>query len=181
MTHYPHPKPSVDTLSQTFILIGLGMIVVSIIGIIVLVLNGAPSGFLLMIPVICALAMPLVMRLSVTPPVTVDGDGFTITPRFGKVQRLAWDDVEKVAPFPLLPSEEAEVVRRATIGKNNYAVAKGLMLIIPILPVRYRVAGWFAGEGGKPIIAITNRSHANYAQLEQTVLKKTQSQSKHVG
>jgi hypothetical protein len=181
MTHYPHPKPSMDTFSQTLVLIGLGMMLISVIGVMALVLRGAPAGFLLMLPVIGGLALPLIMRLSVTPALTVQNETITIKPRFGKAHQVNWNQIEKVAPFPLLPSEDAEVVRRATVGKNNYAVAKGLMLIIPSLPARYRVAGWFAGEGGKPIIAITNRSHTHYDQLAQIVLNRTHSQSNHVG
>ncbi len=181
MTHYPHPKPNVDTFSQVMVLIGLGMMLISVLGMIVLVANGAPSGFLLLIPVMAALALPLIMRLSVTPAVTIDDAGLTIKPRFGKAHQIDWHQVEKVAPFPLLPSEDTEVVRRAAVGRSHYAVAQGLMLIIPSLPPRYRVAGWFAGEGGKPIIAITNRSHVNYDQLAQTVLNRTHSHSQPVG
>jgi hypothetical protein len=174
MTHYPHPKPKIDALSQTFVLIGLGLMFISVLGIVALVLRGAPSGFLLAIPVLGALSLPLIMRLSVTPEVSIDEQSLTITPRFGKSHQIAWDAIQQVAPYPLLPSEDAEVVRRATVGKRNYAPAKGVMLTIPALPSRYRVAGWFAGEGGKPIVAITNRSHIRYDELEQFILNRIQ-------
>lgn len=173
MTAYPHPKPTVEAISQTVILIGLGMMLISMMGILMLVLRGAPSGFLLVIPVLGGLSLPLIMRLSVTPSVQIDEDRLTIKPQFGKAHQITWEQVEKVAPFPLLPSEDAEVLRRTTVGKRNYTPAKGLMLIIPKLPPRYRVAGWFAGESGKPIIAITNRSHINYDELEKIVLSHT--------
>ncbi len=172
MTH-THPKPIIDFISQSISLAGLVAIGLSIPAFIGLVMAGAPGGFLLAIPVMAALGLPLIMRLSITPPITCTPTGFSLHPRYGQTQTLTWADVVSVAHFPLLPTEDTEVVRRATVGRDNYAPAQGIMLVIPALSWRYRVGGFFAGAGGQPIIALTNRSHRNYEALVQAVYAHT--------
>ena len=54
-------------------------------------------------------------------------------------------------------------------GRKKYRAAEGYMLLVPRLPMRYRVAGIFAGVGGQPIVAFTNRAHSDYEILLQRV------------
>ena len=44
------------------------------------------------------------------------------------------------------------------------------MLVIRGLPVQYRVTGFFVGEGFKPVIALTSRTHTDYDRLIKKVL-----------
>ena len=76
-----------------------------------------------------------------------------------------------IKDYPLLPPKDAEVTRRAMVGKKRYRAAEGKMLIIPSLPLQYRFTGLFAGEGFTGVIALTNRSHTNYDALIKQVEK----------
>jgi hypothetical protein len=80
-----------------------------------------------------------------------------------------------VKVYPLLPSADAETTRRLTVGRIKYRPAAGIMLVIPGLPPQYRIAGFFAGERAAPIIALTNRAHADYERLVEAVLTFTDS------
>ena len=115
------------------------------------------------------LSAPVAMLLSVSPPLTVDEDGLTVEPFWGKSQRVAWNEIATMQVYPLLPQPEQETEWRLMRGRKRYRAAEGYMLIIPRLPLRYRVAGFFAGVRGQPLIAFTNRAHSDYDTLLQRV------------
>lgn len=110
------------------------------------------------------LVLPLVLMASNTPPVTLSPDGITLQPWPDSTTptTIGWDAVKEIKPYPLLPPEDAETVRKVMVGKKNYRPAEGLMFVCEGLPWRYRVVGFFCGEGFKPVFAVTNRSHADY-------------------
>lgn len=111
------------------------------------------------------LATPLVMYLNATPPITLSDEGLTIHPPFWRDHFVDWDAVVEMKPYPLLPTANQEVERRALQGRIKYHVAEGQMLIIPTLPFQYRITGFFAGENAQPVIALTNRTHTDYDDL----------------
>lgn len=115
------------------------------------------------------LALPLLLALRATPPVTIDDAGLTLTPRIGRPARVAWDAVREAKPYPLLPPSETETLRRAAAGRKKYAAAEGIMLTSDALPWPYRVVGWFAGEGFRGAFAVTNRMHADYPRARAAI------------
>jgi hypothetical protein len=47
-----------------------------------------------------------------------------------------------------------------------------MMLVLPDLPLPYRVTGVLAGEGFIPVIAITNRTHTAYDDLIAEITRR---------
>ncbi len=45
------------------------------------------------------------------------------------------------------------------------------MLVIPSLSLPYRAVGFFTGEGLRPVVAFTNRTHSDYDRLARTLLE----------
>jgi hypothetical protein len=159
-----HPNPWLDRLTQYTALTLLILILISLPLQGVLVLAGAPV-FGLVALFTLALA-PFVLLLTITTPaVTVAPDGLTVQPRIWKTQVVPWAAVRAIKPYPLLPPADAETSRRYLAGRTKYQPAEGLMLIIPTLPLQYRITGLLAGEGWTPVIAVTNRTHTQYPVL----------------
>lgn len=170
---HKHPKPTIDRLSQIVSLVGAVLLLAAIPILAVLVLLGAPGGFLLALPLLVGLSLPLLMRTAVSPTITVTEEGLALKPLIWRERVVAWDAITSVQVFPLLPSVDEEVTRRVAVGRLNYRPAGGLMLVIPGLPPQYRIAGFFAGVASQPIIALTNRAHAEYDTLVEAVLSHT--------
>ncbi len=166
---YEHPQPSGYRLRQRLAFALLIAILLGAIGQLVLAI--LLKGFLFLLTSITLLAFApfVLMLLSSTPPLTVSEQGITIRPLFWKHRFFSWSDVLAFKPYPLLPRPDQEAERRLVQGKQKYQAADGMMLVVRGLPLQYRCAGYFAGEGGKPIIAFTNRTHANYGQLVKQI------------
>ncbi|PJF23375.1 MAG: hypothetical protein CUN56_01220 [Phototrophicales bacterium] len=173
MSHHQHPKPFINRLAQTITLLAAILIVLAAIGSMILVLIGAPTGFALVGGIALLLIFPLVMQTAIAPAVTVDDTGLTLHPLYWKSQHIGWDDIKAVKVFPLLPSKDEEITRKYAVGKQRYRAAEGIMLVIPSLPMQYRIAGFFAGERAQPVIALTNRAHTDYDTLLKKVLEMT--------
>jgi len=141
----------------------------------VLMSLSAPRALLLLLMLVpTVLFLPAVVYLSVaTPPVTLTDAGVRLRPIvLWRETFITWDAIEAVKPYPLLPSPETEVVRKALVGRRKYAPAQGIMLISHALPLPYRVVGFFAGQGSKGVVAFTNRTHADYDALVKFVAKR---------
>src|SRR5690606_35824128 len=113
------------------------------------------------------------MALLNTPPVTISDEGLKIQGFMGREQMIAWNDIQKVSEYPLLPQANQEILKQYLVGRKNYRPAEGIMLIIPRLHFLYRFAGFLAGENGTPIIAFTNRTHTDYDTLKRRILHYT--------
>lgn len=163
---YNHPKPMTYRFSQ--IVLGIASVLVVFSGGMLLIFGFIiPQGFLF-IPmgiVTWLLLLPLTLATSATPPITITEDGIELRPMLWSNMQVNWQDIVDVKNYPLLPSEDSELLRKGMVGRKNYQVAGGMMLVVNKLPLNYRVVGFFAGEGFRPAIAFTNRSHENYAQL----------------
>ena len=88
----------------------------------------------------------------------------------GRERKIAWDDIQGVSDYPLLPQANQEILKQYMIGRKKYRAAEGIMLIVPSLPFAYKVASFLAGEKGAPIVAFTNRTHQDYDTLSKRIL-----------
>jgi hypothetical protein len=128
---------------------------------------GAPL-FAIMALLILLLIAPVLLLLVNTPPVQIAPDGLRLLTLTGE-KFIAWEAVVSVRRYPLLPAPEQESMRRLLVGRQKYVPAKGIMLLIPELPLLYRIAGVLAGAQGVPIVTFTNRTHTDYDVLVQRV------------
>lgn len=170
-----HPNPTTDRLAQYG---GLGLIVVMIaagLGQIGLALaqSGLPL-FLLSGLVTLSLTAPVMLLTCATPAVSIAPEGITIQPRVWRERFVGWSEVRAVKDYPLLPPRDTEAGRRALVGRGRYRPAEGIMLVIPSLPLPYRITGLFAGEGFTGVIGLTNRTHTDYDALARQVMKYTE-------
>lgn len=168
-SHHAHPQPRLQRLWHYAVLTLLVIMALSLPFQIILTVITANGVFLLSALLVALLMMPLCMAISTTPPVTVDDDGLTLHPIIGNKQPITWDQIKSVKRYTLLPERNQEVGRRAMVGRKNYREAEGIMLIVDGLPLPYRCAGFFAGEPGQTIIALTNRTHTDYDMLVKKV------------
>ncbi|MEQ8677732.1 MAG: hypothetical protein RLP44_04020 [Aggregatilineales bacterium] len=172
---FNHPKPTLSRIIQYGALAAAGILLIAALLQILIALTDSPDGFILIAFVTALLALPLLMLTAVAPAVTVNDAGLTIHTPIWKDRHIAWSEISAVKVYPLLPAEDAEVTRKFTVGQIKYRTAQGIMLVIPALPVQYRIAGFLAGERAKPIIALTNRAHADYETLVKLILSQTDS------
>jgi hypothetical protein len=162
---HTHPNPTVYKIQQY---VAVTVLVVMLVAVplqlfLALALNGILFGLTAI--TLALLAAPVMMLLTVSPPVTLDEDGLHLQPLLWGKRTVRWHDIKDIKPYTLLPTAANESERRALQGRTKYRPAEGNMLVIPALPFPYRAAGFFAGEGGQPIIALTNRTHTDYDQL----------------
>lgn len=169
ITHHPPLSPTTYRLQQIIAAVLLVVMLGAAGGLLLLaILLPAPLMAVMAILVVLLMA-PVAMLLSVSPPLTVDENGLTLEPFWGKAQRIAWEDIAALQVYPLLPQTDQEVERRLVQGRKKYRPAEGYMLLVPRLPLRYRMAGFFTGVGGQPIVAFTNRAHQDYETLLERV------------
>ncbi len=167
---FSHPQPALYGMRQIALLLLAALMPLAAVGLLIIAVILPAPLFGLMALLLLLLMTPLVMQLHVTPTVTLDANGLTVQPFIGADKRIQWDDVILLKPYPLLPSQHHEVIRRVLVGRKNYKEAEGLMLVVPGLDWRYRLAGWFTGVQARPVVAVTNRTHADYGALKQRLL-----------
>lgn len=164
--HFPAKNPVVYKISQAALVVTSLILLVSAPLQVLLASQIMGAGMFVMTAILSlALMLPLILITSATPPVTVTRDGLTVQPWIGRAVTVPWSAVKAVKPYSLLPPEDSEQVRKVMVGRKKYNAAAGLMLICEGLPWRYRVVGAFAGEGFAPVVAVTNRTHADYEQF----------------
>lgn len=165
-SHHPHPNPSLNRLTQYGGLLLVILMLVVAVGQLALALVGFPIAVLLITSLITLLlVMPVMMLITASPAVSVSREGIVIEPVVWRARTIGWDEVAAVKIYPLLPPSDTEIGRRALAGRSRYRPAEGIMLVIPSLPPHYRFTGLFTGEGFTGIIALTNRTHSDYARL----------------
>lgn len=164
-----HPAPHRYRLEQRLLMALLIAVVAGAVGQLVLALLLRSLLFGLGALTLLAFAPFILMTLSVAPPLMLSAEGLLIRPHWWRARLIPWADVLAVQPYPLLPRPDQETERRALQGRKRYRSAEGWMLIVRGLPWQYRMAGFFAGAGGQPIIAITNRTHSGYDALMKQV------------
>ncbi len=169
-----HPKPQQNRLVQYgAALVSLIMLVAAGLQLLLAVIV-TPGLIFGLTAIITLLLIPFMLLLTTaSPALTLSPEGLTLEPVIWKQQFVPWSQVTAVKPYPLLPQAESETTRRALVGRNNYQAAAGIMLVIPALPLQYRIAGVLAGAGGQPVIAITNRTHTDYAAVVDQIRSYT--------
>lgn len=172
---FTHPNPLIERISHYGALALIILMAIAVIGQILLALSGL---VLLLITGAFTLLLiaPVVMFTTATPAVTVDAAGITVMPVLWRHQFIEWSAVTAIKPYPLLPPHDAESGRKALEGRRRYRSAEGIMLVIPSLPLVYRITGLFAGEGFTGVIALTNRSHTDYERLVELVRLEVEAQ-----
>jgi len=172
-THHTHPQPLKDRAIQYGAVVLALVMIICVPLLIILTLAGAPGGLFVLIGVVLLVLTPVVLMLTATSPaVTLEDDGLRLAPRLWRARFVQWDEVAAVKTYPLMPSESQEVNRRNFVGRKNYTAPEGIMLVIPSLPVQYRVLAFFAGEPGKGVVALTNRTHTDYKTLKREITRK---------
>jgi len=171
---YTHPNPKTYRLTQWLVFIVMGIVLLTIpLQILIAVIYPQAILFYLSALITFTLIAPLLLYLMTTPTVSLDETGLTVHPFIGKAHHLDWDAIQTVKEYPLLPRQGHEVNKRLVVGRKRYKQAEGIMLITSDLPMVYRVGGFFAGERGRKIIALTNRTHTDYDNLVKQVMKHT--------
>ncbi|MEO0562364.1 MAG: hypothetical protein AAF125_09625 [Chloroflexota bacterium] len=167
---HTHPNPLQHNIIQYGSAATAALMLVCVPLLLVMAFIVQYGGFLVVgALVVFVLSLPVLMLTAVSPPVTVSADGIAVEPLLWNRRQIAWDDVAAVKAYPLLPTEDTEVNRRTFVGRRNYTPAQGVMLVLPGMPIQYRIAAFFAGEPGRAIIALTNRTHTDYPALIETV------------
>jgi len=167
--HVP-PSQTAYVIQQVGALLLLALLIVGVAGLIAIGLRFDGPLLLIAAPLLASLGLPLILFLRATPPLLVDDTGLTATPLIGRRQHIAWEQIDSARPYPLLPTENHEVVRKVVFeGRKRYRQARGTMLIVRGLPWTYRVTGFFAGVGLRPVIAFTTRTHTDYDALLRRV------------
>jgi len=170
--HYVHPNQKIYRFTQwlAFILIWIILLTVPLQVLIAIIY---PQAILFYLSAIITLTLtaPLILFLATTPSVSLDEQGITVHPFIGKAHTLDWEQIEEIKEYPLLPRRGQEVNKRLIVGRKHYKQAEGIMLVTHKLPMIYLVGGFFTGEQGRKIIALTNRTHTDYDSLSKQVIK----------
>lgn len=166
---YSHPQPILNRLTHYGIVALLATMLITVPLQLFLAFMLGWQLFLLSPIFTLLLSTPLVMWLSATPALSLSDQGIFIQPIVWRKHLIPWDHVLALKPYPLLPTRNHEVGKRALQGRKAYRAAEGIMLIVRDLPLPYRISAYFAGERQHAIIAITNRTHTDYDHLVRTL------------
>jgi hypothetical protein len=166
-----HPNPLLDRITQYGAIAVIVVMLVAALLQIVLAFLGVRLGalFLPMALFVVLLTPFMLMLTTATPGITISPEGIEIQPLIWKRQFVPWSEVRAFKPYPLLPQHDSEIGRKALAGRKRYQPAQGKMLVVPRLPVQYRIVGFLAGEGWTPVIAVTNRTHQEYEKLVKKI------------
>lgn len=164
---FDHPNRRFDFIVQLICALMVVAMVVLIIAQIPLVLiAGFPLLLSLLIGITCLGLIPFMLLPTISSPaVTISREGVEIHPRLWRDQFVPWSEITAVKRYPLMPSKGSEKTRELMVGRRKYTVMDGVMLIMPSLPFVFRFHGLLVSEGFNGVIALTNRTHANYARL----------------
>jgi len=163
---FDHPNPLADRTTQ-YLGLGVSVLLGGLIAVqIPALLLGFPLLIVILIVVTCVLMLPVsLMWTAATPGVSVSDEGITLHPLIWRDQFVAWGAITQAKPYPLLPSPDTEITRKALVGRRKFKAAEGVMLVIPSLGLPYQCHGLFAGEGFHGAIGLTNRTHRDYERL----------------
>jgi hypothetical protein len=164
-----HPSPNLYRWTQYSIGLLMLLIVLSfplqlLLGILI---PTAPLFFITAFLTLLLL-LPLLLQSAATPPVVISDSGITLQPLLWKERFIAWEAIQAMKPYPLLPPHDSESMRKAMVGRKSYRAAEGMMLLVPGLPLPYRATSFFVGEK-TPVVALTNRTHQHYDHLVKQI------------
>jgi hypothetical protein len=168
---YAHPQAWQYQVEQWGALLLLVLIIFASLALLILAFLIPAPLFVPMSFIMLFLAAPVLNLLLTSPPVQIEESGLRLKPLFGGERFIAWEDIQDLRAYPLLPNANQEVLRQWMVGRKQYRAAEGIMLLVPSLPAPYRIAGFLAGSKGLPIIAFSNRSHVDYYELKSRLEK----------
>lgn len=160
---FAHPNPRTQALQERGgAALALVMLLASFIALLLALSN---PRLILMAGVsltLLALAAPVLMLTAASPTLEVTEDALILHPLVWRRRTLPWSAIRALKPHPLLPLPDSETARRRLVGQRRYQPARGMLIVIPLLPLPYRILGLFSGEGFTGAIAVTNRAHRDY-------------------
>lgn len=133
----------------------LVLLIVSILNVLPLLLITALFMFVLVSPVL--------LLTSLHPAIDVHEEGLQVTPLVWKSHFVPWQDLSHLTRHRLLgppPTERS--------GKKE---VEGLMIVGRQGKWHFRVVGIFAGQSGKPVFAISDRTHQDFNTLRYNLKK----------
>jgi hypothetical protein len=160
---FAHPNPRAQALQERGAAALAG--VMQLAALLALLFAFSDTRLFLLIGValaLLALMLPVLMLTAASPALEVTDDALILHPRVWRSRAVPWSAVRALKPHPLLPLPESESMRRTMVGRANYQPVCGVLIVIPSLPLPYRILGVFAGEGFTGAIALTSRTHADY-------------------
>jgi hypothetical protein len=117
-TFHTHPRPGVYKAQQYAALALLAVMLLAVPFQIFLAVALKSLLFGLTVVALLLLTLPVIMLLTVSPPVSVDDEGLHLQPLVGRAKTVAWADVLDMKNYTLLPSVEQETERRLIQGRK---------------------------------------------------------------
>lgn len=168
---FGHPSPAFERAVQLLmLLITAALVMLILVQLPLMLLGGFPFILAALVIITCLGLIPFTLLPAVaSPAMTATAEGLLLMPLFLPHRLLPWAEVTAVKHYPLMPSAGSENTRVLLVGRRKYQPMDGIMLIAPTLPAPYRLHGLIVSEGWVGVIALTNRSHTNYARLVELV------------
>ena len=160
---FAHPKPRAQALQERGAAVLAGLMALAGIAAILFGLGDGRLFLMLGVGVaLLLLTLPVIMLTAASPAIEITDEVLILLPSVWRRRAVLWADIRAIKDHPLLPVQDGETLRRAMVGRRKYQMARGVLIVIPSLPLQYRVLGLFAGEGFTGAIAVTSRTHVDY-------------------
>jgi hypothetical protein len=177
---FDHPNPRLHTLQERGAAVLAAVMLIAALLSLLIAFN--EPRLILMVGVsivLVLLATPVLMVTAASPALEVTDEALVLHSRVWPRRAVPWSRIRAITPHPLLPPPDSETLRRAAVGRTNYQPARGVLIIVPSLPLPYRFSGLFAGQGFTGALALTSRTHARYdaalSEIEQRLAAALQS------
>lgn len=166
-TDYPARFPRLYRLKRGLTIAGLILIGFALVGELLLMVLGVSFGggtMLLLMLFTAALAVPLIIGIALTPPLTLDESGIMLRPMLGSPLHVRWAAIQAIQPYTLLPVDDP--IQQLLVGRANTPRRDGRWIVVTGgLPLHFRLVAWIAGLGNHPVFAISDGSHKDYDSL----------------
>jgi hypothetical protein len=160
-----HPRlyPTRTRLIAWFAAVLLGFAALAIVAILIIsILNVLPLLFITAL-FFTVLVTPVLLLTSLHPAIDVYEEGLQVTPLIWKSHFIPWESLSHLTRHRLLGPPPPE-----RSGKKE---VEGLMIVGDHGKWHFRVVGIFAGQRGKPVFAISDRTHQDYNKLRFNLKK----------
>lgn len=170
ISNHPHVYPSRRKIAGLFARLIMGFSLFAVVGFMLVAVFTRLPLFVLGIPFVLGLNIPMLLLTSLHPSVSVLEDGLMVEPLVWRGQFLAWSDIAYITNHHLLPPPAPE----RQILKSNRPPQEGLMVVAVSgkMAWHYRFVGLMAGEGLMPVFGVTNHTHEDYNTLRDTLKRE---------
>lgn len=160
---HPRLNPTRTRLIGWFAAVVLGISFVTAVALLVLsIVYVLPLLFLTAL-LLLVLVTPLLLLTSLHPAVDVHDDGLQVTPLVWKSHFILWENLSHLTRHHLLGPEPTE--------RSGQQKVEGLMVVAKRGKWHFRIVGLFAGQAGKPVFAISDRTHQDFNKLRFNLKK----------